>query len=103
MFSKIPQKLTAPFGLLGDEAKLSFRSQPTGILKLTSTRVRPASSTSVLLLNLFVRTSLKTMPIGTRQVNAMCSLVVNSHGDFLVHPAVRFGFRRLFVDNATRQ
>ncbi|KAI0318359.1 high-temperature-induced dauer-formation protein-domain-containing protein [Amylostereum chailletii] len=35
---KIPQKLSAPFGLLGDEAKLGFRSQPTGIAKLASTR-----------------------------------------------------------------
>jgi hypothetical protein len=39
MFSKIPQKFTAPFALLGDEAKLAFRSQPNGILKLSATRV----------------------------------------------------------------
>ncbi|TFY71763.1 hypothetical protein EVG20_g1254 [Dentipellis fragilis] len=38
MFAKIPQKFTAPFGLLGDEAKLAFRSQPGGIAKLASTR-----------------------------------------------------------------
>jgi hypothetical protein len=82
MFSKIPQKLTAPFGLLGDEAKLSFRSQPTGILKLTSTRVRPASFMLILadFRNLFIRTSLKTMHIGTRYVSAIYLLVVNSHG-----------------------
>ncbi|VDB97691.1 unnamed protein product [Peniophora sp. CBMAI 1063] len=35
---KIPQNITAPFGLLGDEAKLTFRSQPGGIAKLASTR-----------------------------------------------------------------
>lgn len=42
MFSiaSIPQKLSAPFGLLGDEAKLSFRSQPTGVAKLATVRVR---------------------------------------------------------------
>ncbi|KAI0050002.1 hypothetical protein FA95DRAFT_1537035 [Auriscalpium vulgare] len=38
MFSGFPQKLSAPFGLLGDEAKLAFRSQPGGIAKLASTR-----------------------------------------------------------------
>ncbi|KZS98946.1 hypothetical protein SISNIDRAFT_499612 [Sistotremastrum niveocremeum HHB9708] len=31
---KIPQKLSSPFGLLGDDAKLSFRTQPSGISKL---------------------------------------------------------------------
>jgi hypothetical protein len=41
MFAKLPQKLTAPFGLLTDEAKLAFRSRPEGISKLISTRVRP--------------------------------------------------------------
>jgi hypothetical protein len=39
MFAKIPQRLTAPFGLLGDEAKLAFRSQPGGITKLAMSRV----------------------------------------------------------------
>ncbi|KAF8841173.1 hypothetical protein BDN67DRAFT_928885 [Paxillus ammoniavirescens] len=38
MFAKLPQKLTAPFGLLTDEAKLAFRSRPEGISKLISTR-----------------------------------------------------------------
>ncbi|KDQ59485.1 hypothetical protein JAAARDRAFT_126665 [Jaapia argillacea MUCL 33604] len=38
MFAKIPSKLTAPFGLLGDEPKLGFRSQPGGIAKLATTR-----------------------------------------------------------------
>ena len=37
MFSRLPQKL--PFNLLGDEAKLAFRSQPGGIAKLATTRV----------------------------------------------------------------
>ena len=40
MFANFPQKLTAPLGLLSDEAKLAFRSRPEGISKLISTRVR---------------------------------------------------------------
>ena len=40
VLSKLPQKLSSPFALLGDEAKLAFRSQPSGIAKLASTRVR---------------------------------------------------------------
>lgn len=40
MFANLPQKLTAPLGLLSDEAKLAFRSRPGGISKLISTRVR---------------------------------------------------------------
>ena len=39
MFSKIPQKLTSPFGILGDDAKLQFRTQPGGIRKLAEIRV----------------------------------------------------------------
>jgi hypothetical protein len=39
MFSRIPQRFTAPFGLLGDEAKLAFPSQPGGIAKLAAVRV----------------------------------------------------------------
>lgn len=39
MFSKIPQRFSAPFGLLGDEAKLAFPSQPGGITKLFTVRV----------------------------------------------------------------
>ena len=39
MFSKIPQKFTAPFGLLGDEAKLAFPSHANGITKLATVRV----------------------------------------------------------------
>jgi hypothetical protein len=38
MLSGLPQKL--PFGFLGDEAKLAFRSQPDGISKLYTIRVR---------------------------------------------------------------
>ncbi|KAF5324653.1 hypothetical protein D9611_004387 [Ephemerocybe angulata] len=38
MFSKLPQRFTAPFGLLGDEAKLAFPSQPSGIAKLWQVR-----------------------------------------------------------------
>lgn len=49
MFSKIPTKLSAPFGLLGDEAKLAFRSQPTGISKLATSRVRLAIFSTILL------------------------------------------------------
>lgn len=40
MFSKLPQKI--PFNLLGDEAKLAFRSQAGGITKLATTRVSEA-------------------------------------------------------------
>ena len=40
MFSRLPSKLSAPFGILGDEPKLAFRSQPGGIAKLASTRAR---------------------------------------------------------------
>lgn len=43
MFSKLPQKLTAPLGLLTDEAKLAFRSRPDGIAKLMTTRVSLSS------------------------------------------------------------
>ncbi|KAG2115361.1 high-temperature-induced dauer-formation protein-domain-containing protein [Suillus discolor] len=38
MFAKLPQTLTAPFGLLTDEAKLAFRSRPQGISQLYTTR-----------------------------------------------------------------
>ncbi|KAI0933902.1 hypothetical protein AcW1_005595 [Taiwanofungus camphoratus] len=38
MFSSLPHKITVPFNLLGDEAKLAFRSQPGGIAKLATTR-----------------------------------------------------------------
>ncbi|KAI9566513.1 high-temperature-induced dauer-formation protein-domain-containing protein [Boletus coccyginus] len=38
MFANLPRKLTAPLGLLSDEAKLAFRSRPEGISKLISTR-----------------------------------------------------------------
>ncbi|PFH52389.1 hypothetical protein AMATHDRAFT_56905 [Amanita thiersii Skay4041] len=38
MFARLPQKFTAPFGLLGDEAKLAFPTQPGGITKLASVR-----------------------------------------------------------------
>ncbi|KAF8803522.1 hypothetical protein BYT27DRAFT_7195356 [Phlegmacium glaucopus] len=38
MFSKIPQRFSAPFGLLGDEAKLAFPSQPGGITNLFTVR-----------------------------------------------------------------
>lgn len=47
MFAKLPQKLTAPLGLLSDEAKLAFRSRPEGISKLISTRVRLSSGPSM--------------------------------------------------------
>lgn len=40
MFSKLPQKIPDPFNLLGDQPKLAFRSQPSGIAKLATTRVR---------------------------------------------------------------
>ena len=40
MFSRLPSKLSAPFGILGDEPKLAFRSKPGGIAKLASSRAR---------------------------------------------------------------
>lgn len=44
MFSRLPSKLSAPFGILGDEPKLAFRSQPGGIAKLAFSRARNLSS-----------------------------------------------------------
>ncbi|KAF9066874.1 high-temperature-induced dauer-formation protein-domain-containing protein [Rhodocollybia butyracea] len=41
MFSKIPQRLTAPLGLLSDSEKLAFRSQPGGLQKLATVRNIP--------------------------------------------------------------
>ncbi|KAK2460561.1 hypothetical protein APHAL10511_007031 [Amanita phalloides] len=41
MFARLPHKFTAPFGLLGDEAKLAFPTQPGGIAKLASVRNIP--------------------------------------------------------------
>ncbi|KAF9792467.1 high-temperature-induced dauer-formation protein-domain-containing protein [Thelephora terrestris] len=38
MFSRLPSQLSAPFGILGDEPKLAFRSKPGGIAKLASSR-----------------------------------------------------------------
>ena len=40
MLANLPHKIPVPFNLLGDEAKLAFRSQPGGIAKLATTRVR---------------------------------------------------------------
>ncbi|KAG7452752.1 uncharacterized protein BT62DRAFT_958767 [Guyanagaster necrorhizus] len=45
MFSRIPQKLASPFGLLPDEKKLGFRSQPGGLSKLATVRNIPESDT----------------------------------------------------------
>ena len=45
MFSKLPQKI--PFNLLGDEAKLAFRSQGGGITKLATTRVSEALASAM--------------------------------------------------------
>ncbi|KAH9842911.1 high-temperature-induced dauer-formation protein-domain-containing protein [Rhodofomes roseus] len=38
MLASLPQKIAIPFNLLGDEAKLAFRSHPGGIAKLATTR-----------------------------------------------------------------
>ncbi|KAJ7581051.1 high-temperature-induced dauer-formation protein-domain-containing protein [Mycena floridula] len=38
MFANIPQRLTAPFGLLPDSEKLAFRRQPGGLSKLATVR-----------------------------------------------------------------
>ncbi|KAM6500834.1 High-temperature-induced dauer-formation domain containing protein [Amanita muscaria] len=45
MFVNLPQKLTAPFGLLGDDAKLAFPTHPGGIAKLASVRNIPDNDT----------------------------------------------------------
>jgi len=45
MLNKIPRRLTAPFGLLGDEAKLAFPTQPGGVAKLAAVRVSDAPQT----------------------------------------------------------
>lgn len=34
----LPKKLSSSFGLLGDDAKLAFRTQPNGIAKLAEKR-----------------------------------------------------------------
>ncbi|KAI5124045.1 hypothetical protein M0805_003874 [Coniferiporia weirii] len=45
MFAKLPQKLASPFGILGDDAKLSFRTQSGGIRKLAESRnIDPADA-----------------------------------------------------------
>lgn len=44
MFSRLPSQLSAPFGILGDEPKLAFRSQQGGIAKLASSRARNLNS-----------------------------------------------------------
>lgn len=44
MFSRLPSQLSAPFGILGDEPKLAFRSQPGGIAKLASSCARNLNS-----------------------------------------------------------
>ncbi|KAJ3723483.1 high-temperature-induced dauer-formation protein-domain-containing protein [Lentinula guzmanii] len=41
MFSKLPQRLTAPLGLLSDSEKLAFRSQSGGLQKLAAVRNIP--------------------------------------------------------------
>ena len=46
MFSRLPSQLSAPFGILGDEPKLAFRSKPGGIAKLASSRARNLDSIS---------------------------------------------------------
>lgn len=49
---KIPRQLSSPFGLLGDDAKLAFRSQPNGIVKLANVRVRKRQTASVVVAQL---------------------------------------------------
>ncbi len=73
MFSKIPHKFSAPFGLLGDEAKLAFPTQPGGILKLATVRVRMLLSQYLFNVHLvssriLARIFLHQIAIGTRCV-----------------------------------
>jgi hypothetical protein len=67
MLGKIPRRLTAPFGLLGDEAKLAFSTQPGGVAKLATVRV--SDEALQLIDNLcrrFSRISLRMTITGTR-------------------------------------
>ncbi|KZV94087.1 hypothetical protein EXIGLDRAFT_528487, partial [Exidia glandulosa HHB12029] len=41
MLSTLPKQLTSSFGILGDNAKLAFRSSPDGVQKLATTRNIP--------------------------------------------------------------
>lgn len=78
MFANLPRKLTAPLGLLSDEAKLAFRSHPEGISKLISTRVSVVYSSLDDVPIIFVagplRTLLRVIATGIRFVIFSCTL-----------------------------
>jgi hypothetical protein len=40
---RLPAKFQSPFGILGDDAKLLFRTAPNGVLRLAAERVRGGS------------------------------------------------------------
>lgn len=71
MLANLPHKIPVPFNLLGDEAKLAFRSQPGGIAKLATTRVRAIAIQRDLLLTLLLLSSIsrRLSRIGTRYVD----------------------------------
>lgn len=71
MLANLPHKIPVPFNLLGDETKLAFRSQPGGIVKLATSRVRAFMIQHLLDLKrlLFVSTSRRPNRIGTRCVD----------------------------------
>jgi hypothetical protein len=50
MFSGIPQRFTAPLGLLPDTQKLAFRSEPGGLSKLAAVRVSTCETPDRLLI-----------------------------------------------------
>ena len=65
MFAKLPQRFTAPFEL-GDGAKLAFRSQPGGVSKLATTRVRKVKVFRDVDSDKIHRTYLRRTHIGTK-------------------------------------
>lgn len=71
MLANLPHKIPVPFNLLGDEAKLAFRSQPGGIAKLATTRVCAMMIQGRLLLMtlLLDRISRRQNRTGTRYVD----------------------------------
>ena len=64
MFAKLPQKL--PFNLLGDEAKLAFRSRQGGIAKLAAARVSTHAILILITTEFVYRTSLRPTPTGNK-------------------------------------
>jgi len=79
MFSKIPQKFTAPFGLLGDEAKLAFPSHANGITKLATVRVCVDNYCYVSNLTLLIEHT------GSRRLLGTSNLIHILHGEHYLY------------------